>query len=462
MELFLYDCAYGHLIFEIIDRNGLSQLACSDVLSCKLEKIKQILWLREVLYFENNVESSIAILSESLTKPLMQWLQNLSNDTTKISQAIQLYVYNKDLYDKILEIFPLFICTIPPFITRLNRLIRLHLEDFLLVSKEELGKTLNETINGFTKQRLRVNTEVDDLRIIQAVSLLDSLNNELDSHVEEIKATYNLHYPELNNIITNDIDYCKFITIVGDRRNAGQNAPILVSTFGVDVEHLVRQSCQLRTGRPLDLDDVSTQSMLDSAEQVVETCEYRNQLKDFLHTQMTKTAPNLTHLVGESVGSRLISRAGSLEALSKMSSSEIQMAGAEGSLALAKNSNLATPKHGYIFESPIFSKVLPKQRGRLARTLASKIALASRIDAMGQSKEVTVGAKYLSALESRFLQNGTNKICRLNEVVEAAKLYTLNSSDRLMLKRMNIEYDDPAVQSYMSATVNRGRKVYKR
>ncbi|KAI0990249.1 hypothetical protein GJ496_009583 [Pomphorhynchus laevis] len=91
--------------------------------------------------------------------------------------------------------------------------------------------------------------------ITMELALLDSLNNELDSHVEEIKATYNLHYPELNNIITNDIDYCKFITIVGDRRNAGQNAPILVSTFGVDVEHLVRQSCQLRTGRPLDLDD---------------------------------------------------------------------------------------------------------------------------------------------------------------------------------------------------------------
>lgn len=44
--------------------------------------------------------------------------------------------------------------------------------------------------------------------------------------------------------------------------------------------------------------------------QVIEITEYRSQLYDYLKNRMMAIAPNLTILVGELVGARLISHAG--------------------------------------------------------------------------------------------------------------------------------------------------------
>lgn len=44
--------------------------------------------------------------------------------------------------------------------------------------------------------------------------------------------------------------------------------------------------------------------------QVIEISEYRTQLYDYLKNRMTAIAPNLTVMVGELVGARLISHAG--------------------------------------------------------------------------------------------------------------------------------------------------------
>ena len=44
--------------------------------------------------------------------------------------------------------------------------------------------------------------------------------------------------------------------------------------------------------------------------QVIEITDYRAQLYDYLKNRMTAIAPNLTVLVGELVGARLIAHAG--------------------------------------------------------------------------------------------------------------------------------------------------------
>ena len=46
--------------------------------------------------------------------------------------------------------------------------------------------------------------------------------------------------------------------------------------------------------------------------QVIEITEYRAQLYDYIKNRMVAIAPNLTVLVGELVGARLISHAGKL------------------------------------------------------------------------------------------------------------------------------------------------------
>ena len=59
--------------------------------------------------------------------------------------------------------------------------------------------------------------------------------------------------------------------------------------------------------------------MLNAApvRQVVALSEYRAQLYEYLKSRMAAIAPNLTVLVGELVGARLIAHAGSLMNLAK-------------------------------------------------------------------------------------------------------------------------------------------------
>ena len=63
--------------------------------------------------------------------------------------------------------------------------------------------------------------------------------------------------------------------------------------------------------------------------QVVELAAYRAQLYDYLKSRMAAIAPNLTVLVGELVGARLIAHAGSLMNLAKYPASTVQILGAE-------------------------------------------------------------------------------------------------------------------------------------
>ena len=94
-------------------------------------------------------------------------------------------------------------------------------------------------------------------------------------------------------------------------------------------------------------------------------------------------APNLSTLAGPILAARLISRAGGLSHLAKMPSSRLQVMGAEKSLFKHLRGIAPSPKHGIIFRHPAVIGSPRKLRGRVARTLAAKLAIAARLDYYG-------------------------------------------------------------------------------
>lgn len=60
---------------------------------------------------------------------------------------------------------------------------------------------------------------------------------------------------------------------------------------------------------------------------VLSLLDYRRALHDYLLSKMEQVAPNLAALVGELVGARLISHAGSLTSLAKYPASTVQILG---------------------------------------------------------------------------------------------------------------------------------------
>merc|ERR1719297_553018 len=124
------------------------------------------------------------------------------------------------------------------------------------------------------------------------------------------------------------------------------------------------------------------ENILQLADQVIEITDYRAQLFEYLKNRMAAIAPNLTVMVGELVGARLIAHAGSLMNLAKQPASTIQILGAEKALFRALKTKHDTPKYGLIYHASLIGQTAPKYKGKISRVLAAKTALAVRVDAM--------------------------------------------------------------------------------
>ena len=95
---------------------------------------------------------------------------------------------------------------------------------------------------------------------------------------------------------------------------------------------------------------------------------------------MEDVAPNIANIAGPIIGARLISLAGSLDKLARMPASTIQLLGAEKAFFRYRREGGKPPKHGILFRHPLVSKTSYKKRGKIARLLADKIAIAAKAD----------------------------------------------------------------------------------
>merc|ERR1712142_463415 len=165
-----------------------------------------------------------------------------------------------------------------------------------------------------------------------------------------------------------------------------------------------------------DLDLVNISHL---CEEIVEMSDYRGQLYDYIQNRMMAIAPNLTILVGELVGARLISHAGSLMNLAKHPASTVQILGAEKALFRALKTRKDTPKYGLIYHASLVTQSFAKNKGKVSRMLAAKAALACRCDALGDGDVAAIGIDHRAKLEIRIknLEDGGSR--RLNMAAKA-------------------------------------------
>ena len=135
-----------------------------------------------------------------------------------------------------------------------------------------------------------------------------------------------------------------------------------------------------------DLKEIKESEVVrDFEEKILEIKKLRREIEREIESVMRKIAPNLSEIAGEKIAARLLEKVGSLEKLAELPASTIQVIGAEKSLFKAlsrirRGKKAKVPKHGVIFQHP-FIKGLPKRkRGKMARFMASKLAIAARID----------------------------------------------------------------------------------
>ena len=135
-----------------------------------------------------------------------------------------------------------------------------------------------------------------------------------------------------------------------------------------------------------DLEEVKVSEVTQSfRERIADLKRLRKDVEKEIEAVVSKITPNMTEIAGAVIAARLLEKAGSLKRLAEMPSSAIQLLGAEKSLYKAlsrvkRGKPARFPKHGVIFQHP-FVRTLPKsKRGKMARFMAAKLAIAARLD----------------------------------------------------------------------------------
>merc|ERR1712226_1835691 len=171
----------------------------------------------------------------------------------------------------------------------------------------------------------------------------------------------------------------------------------------------VKQAAETSMGTEITDEDLS--NIMTLCERVIELTEYRASLAEYLKLRMSAIAPNLTHMVGELVGARLISQAGSLMNLAKHPSSTVQILGAEKALFRALKTKKQTPKYGLIYHASLVGQSAPNLKGKISRVLAAKLSLCCRVDVLGNEFKEYV-EKRLATLEESGMRSLTKGISK--------------------------------------------------
>ncbi|KAF6161420.1 hypothetical protein GIB67_009299 [Kingdonia uniflora] len=331
-------------------------------------------------------------------------------------------------------------CQSNEFVLEILRGVRFHFDKFIKDLKPtDLDKAQLGLGHSYSRAKVKFNVNRVDNMVIQAIFLLDTLDKDVNSFSMRVREWYSWHFPELVKIVNDNYLYAKIAKFVVNKSELSEEKiPGLTDILGdEDKAKEIVEAAKSSMGQ--DLSPIDLINVQQFAKRVMDLSEYRKKLHEYLITKMNDIAPNLASLIGEIVGARLISHAGSLTNLAKCPSSTLQILGAEKALFRALKTRGNTPKYGLIFHSSFIGRASTKNKGRMARYLANKCSIASRIDCFSETSTTIFGEKLREQVEERldFYDKGVAPRKNL-DVMKAAIESTINEGEA----KANMDIDD--------------------
>uniref|UniRef100_A0A3Q3JGP1 Nucleolar protein 58 n=1 Tax=Monopterus albus TaxID=43700 RepID=A0A3Q3JGP1_MONAL len=382
--LVLFETAAGYAIFKVLDESKLQQV---DNLYKEFETPEKANTIVKLKHFEKFLDTTEALaaatalvegkIGKSLKKVLKKVVAKEPHEQLAISDA-KLGGVVKDKLDVS--------CVHSPAVAELMRCIRSQMESLITgLPPREMSAMSLGLAHSLSRYKLKFSPDKVDTMIVQAIC---------------------------------------------DRTNVA--ASDLSDILPEETEAEVKLAAEISMGTEVSEQDINNIKHL--CDQVIEISEYRAQLYDYLKNRMMAIAPNLTVMVGELVGARLIAHAGSLLNLAKHPASTVQILGAEKALFRALKTHKDTPKYGLIYHASLVGQTTAKNKGKISRMLAAKAALAIRYDALGEDTNAEMGAENRAKLEARLHQleeKGIRRISGTGKAMAKADKYKHKSEVRI-------------------------------
>lgn len=213
-----------------------------------------------------------------------------------------------------------------------------------------------------------------DRLLTHTVGAIDDNNKAANLLFERLSEWYGVYFPELR--VSEPKKFCQLV-IELDRDNVDFN--VLVRVLGKEKAKGIEDRAKRTMGINLKPEDI--EALKEMAKKINELYELREALERYQEMLIKETCPNLSYLVEPALAAKLVARAGNVEKLARMPASTVQVLGAEKALFKHLKKHSKPPKHGLIFQHPFIGTSPKKQRGKLARALSTKIAIAAKADA---------------------------------------------------------------------------------
>ncbi|KAJ9196595.1 hypothetical protein DTO027B5_1560 [Paecilomyces variotii] len=373
-----------------------------------LAKFGKMVDLASFLPFENNKQalSEINDVSEGVaSETLVNFLElNLPKPGKK--KKISLGVSDKALAGSIKSAFDFVDCETgdtSEVVQDMLRGVRLHATKLLKQLREGDVDTAQLGLgHAYSRAKVKFSVQRDDNHIIQAIAILDQLDKAINTFSMRVREWYGWHFPELVKIVSDNQRYAQVALFVKDKTTLTEESLHDLAALVEDDEGVARSiidAAKHSMGQEISQTDM--ENVISFAERVVSLSKYRKNLHSYLVSKMSVVAPNLAALIGEIVGARLISHAGSLTNLSKYPASTVQILGAEKALFRALKTKGNTPKYGLLYHSSFIGRAGPKNKGRISRFLANKCSIASRIDNFSETPTTKFGDVLKKQVEER-------------------------------------------------------------
>ena len=401
--LVLFETSAGYALFKMSDKGKLKDVkALNDEFSTP-EGAANVVKLKAFQKFEDTTKAlagAVSICEGKLDKGLKKFLK------ASITEKSKLAVGDLKLGQLIKEKLDIK-CVFDDSVGELLRGIRSNLDTLLSgISPHDREAMKLGLSHSLCRYKLKFSPDKVDTMIVQAIALLDELDKELNTYAMRAREWYGWHFPEMGKLVADNIHFAKIVKKMGFRTEC-KNMD-LSDIVDEDTEQAVKEAAEVSMGTEISTQDI--ENIQELCDQVIEIYDYRASLFEYLKNRMNAIAPNLSVMVGELVGARLIAHAGSVLNLAKHPASTVQIMGAEKALFRALKTKHATPKYGLIYHASLVGQAAPKNKGKISRVLAAKTSLAARQDALGTSDDNSLGLEAREKVENRLQQLEGRKI----------------------------------------------------
>jgi nucleolar protein 56 len=230
------------------------------------------------------------------------------------------------------------------------------------------------------KLRVKGAVEKRDLIIAQAIQTLDDLDRTVNLFMGRTREWYGVHFPELDRLIEKHETYARLVSDLGYREQFTLKA---LEKEGIPKERAEATAKAAESSMGADVAEQDLAEIQALSRNVQSLYDLRKDMENYVDRTMEEVAPNTRTIAGALLGARLIAIAGSLQNLAMKPASTIQVLGAEKALFRSLKTGARPPKHGLIFQHTLLHDAKRWQRGKIARVIAGKLAIAARADAFG-------------------------------------------------------------------------------